>query len=159
MVNADFASVEPPGSDGFDSHSGNFFARLGEIGDLGTLTQTVIDVAGQNYTLAMFLGSDGGTPNAFRVDWNGTTLYDQTNLGDTRGNTDQYNLLSFNVVGTGSDTLTLYERNDPGYLALDDVSLNSANAVPEPSTLVMSSILIGMFGVVGLRKRLSKSAA
>jgi hypothetical protein len=44
--------------------------------------------------------------------------------------------------------------------ALDDISLSavpSQSAIPEPSTLVMSSILFGMFGAGGLRKRLTRT--
>ncbi len=127
----------------FSPHSGTHFAALGSL-SLGTLSQTINDVAGQSYTLAMYLGSDGGLPNQFIVQWNGATLSDQSSLLDTRGNSSQYNLLTFTVTGTGTDTLTLFEQNGPGFLALDDVSLN-ATSTPEPSTLVLSSIVLGLF--------------
>jgi hypothetical protein len=107
----------------FVPNSGTYFAFLGNIGGLGTLSQTVSDTAGQVYTLSMYLSSDGATPNEFKIQWNGTTLYDQTDLPNT---SPSYNLLTFTVQGTGTDTLTLSERDDPGYLALDDVSLNSS---------------------------------
>jgi hypothetical protein len=128
--------------DGFLAHGGDFFAFMGTVGGLGSLTQVVTDVAGQTDTLSMYLGSDGQTPNEFKVVWDGVTLYDQTNLPDTRGNSSQYNLLTFTVQATGSDTLTIFERNDPGFLALDDVSLNpaDASAAPEPASLTLLGI-------------------
>ncbi len=142
-VFADFTTVTQY-LDGFSPHSGNYFAALGNGGGLGVLSQTVNSAPGQEYLLSMFLGSDGSTPNEFAVEWNGTTLFDATNLGDTRGNGDQYNALSFLVQGTGNDTLTLLERNDLGYLALDDVSLS---AVPEPSSL--SLLIVGATCILG----------
>jgi hypothetical protein len=143
---------------GFSPHSGNYFAYIGATG-LGTLSQTITDTVGQSYTLSMYLGGDG-TPNEFAVQWNGTTLYDQTNIPSTLHNADQYNLLSFTVVGTGTDSLTLYESDPPNTLVLDDVSLIPSTAgVPEPSTLA----LLGVAAIAGLGccgwRRLKQSLA
>src|SRR5262245_35604435 len=70
----------PPNSDaGFESKAGTHFALLGDTGGLGTLSQTVSDTPGVTYTLSMFLGSDG-SDNHFKVQWNGTTLFDETDI-------------------------------------------------------------------------------
>jgi len=140
--------------DGFLPNGGSVFAALGDAFSLGTLSQTINDTAGEHYDLSLHLGSDGETPNEFKIAWNGKTLYDQTNLPDTRSNVSQYNLLSFPVVGTGSDTLTLSERNDRGSLALDDVSLDAVpdSAAPEPSTLVIASVALGAFAARRMRR-------
>ena len=141
--------------DGFNPNSGNFFAALGNVGGLGTLTQTIVDNPGQIDTLSLYLGSDGGTPNEFKIEFNGNVLYDQTNLPSTQGNANAYNLLSFTVTATGNDTLTLSERNDPTYLALDDVSLVPAStATPEPASLALASLgAASLLGYAGLRRR------
>jgi len=137
----------------FVPHSGTYFAILGTAGGLGTLSQTISDTPGQRYTLSMYLSSDGIIPNEFKVQWNGTTLYDQTDLPQTA---PLYNLLSFTVQGTGSDTLTLFERNDDGYLALDDVSINLA-AVPAPAASVTGlgglAVLLCAAGWLAVRRR------
>jgi len=114
--------------DNYFPQSGNYLAVFGNAGSLGTISQTVADTAGQQYILNMYLESNGTTPNEYQVQWNGATLYDQTNIPS-----QPWNLLSFTVVGTGSDSLALNGSDDPNFLALDSVSLTSA--VPEPATL------------------------
>jgi len=142
--------------DGFNPNSEHFFAILETPFQLGAISQKISDTAGHDYILSLHLGSDGKTPNEFKIDWNGKPLYDQTNLPDTRSNLSQYNLLSFSVVGTGSDMLTLSGQNNLGALAVDDVSLDAAPdaAVPEPSTFVISSILLATLGLARSCNRL-----
>jgi hypothetical protein len=123
------------GVDG-NPNSGNSAAFLGAVGSLGFLSQTLTTAPGNQYTIRLFMESDGGTPNEFDVEWNATTLFDLTNIA-----AHPYQELTFSVVGTGSDTLTISSRDDPGFLSLDDVSV----ATPEPTTLS----LIG-FGLLGL---------
>jgi hypothetical protein len=111
-------------------HSGLCGAFLGQSGSIGTLSQTLPTVASQFYLLSCWLSSladDGSTtPNEFRVQWNGTTLFDQTNMG-AFGWTN----LQFMVAATGSATaLEFGFRDDPGALALDDITLQ---AVPAPA--------------------------
>jgi hypothetical protein len=134
--NANNTVVQPSGGlGGYDPHSGNFYAALGNVADvgptLGTLSQTFSDTSGAPLVISLWLDSNGTMPNEFAVAFNGTSLSDQTNISALSG----YEQLTFDVVGTGSDTLTLFERDDPDYLAVDDVSVNAVSAVPEPFTL------------------------
>ena len=137
-TNACFAAAIDEGSVGnvlpgvnYDQfvHSGLWGAFLGQNGSLGSLSQTLPTVATQYYLLSCWLSSiayEGSTtPNEFRIKWNGTTLFDQTNMG-AFGWTN----LQFIVAATGSATPLEFDfRDDPGALALDDITVQ---AVPEP---------------------------
>jgi hypothetical protein len=157
--------VEPNGYAGIPSHSGDYDALFGSNGAFpGVISQTVADTSGANYSLQMWLWSDGGGNNAgtpndeFKIAWNGTTISDMINIP-----AQPYTLLSLTVVGTGSDTLTLtgFDNGDnPGALGLDDVSLNPATAAaPEPSSLAVAGI--GILGFIGeaWRRRRKQAAA
>jgi hypothetical protein len=85
--------------------------------------------AAQSYLLSCWLASlsdDGSTtPNEFRIDWNGTTLFDQINMSAFA-----WTNLQFIVTATNSATPLEFDfRDDPAALALDDITLQ---AVPEP---------------------------
>ena len=136
---------------GVGPHSGDYYAALGTVGSLVTLSQTLNTVAGQTYTLSYFMANDGNTPNEFKVQWNGSTLFDQTNIAN-----QGYTGYSFQVTATGAtSTLAFLERNDPGYLSLDDVAVlgqasvqasgQGAGNAPEPSSVVLLGL--GMIGV------------
>jgi subtilase family serine protease len=108
-------------------HSGTYFAALGESNVLAYLSQTLPTFSGQAYLLSLWMDSpDGETPNEFNVSWNGNTLINLLNmpiLGWTN--------LQFIVTASGSSTvLQIGARDDPTYLALDDVSV-----IPIPATL------------------------
>jgi hypothetical protein len=110
-------------------HSGLYGALLGQNGSLGSLSQTLPTIATQYYLLSCWLSSYSSngvtTPNEFRIKWNGTTLFDQTNMG-AFGWTN----LQYIVAATGSATALEFDfRDDPAALALDDITVQ---AVPEP---------------------------
>jgi uncharacterized repeat protein (TIGR03803 family) len=103
-------------------HSGNYGAQLGPVGTLGYLSQNFMTLPGTSYLLSFWLNSQGGIPNQFLVSWNGTTLFDQTNIGVTGWTNMQY-------VVTATTTNSILEfgfRNDPNYFGLDDISLLQA---------------------------------
>jgi hypothetical protein len=113
-------SVDDGSNSGITPHSGNYEAGLGTIGALGYLSQTLPTTAGATYVLSFWLNSpDGDTPNEFQVSWNGTMLFDQTDL-PALGWTN----LQFTVTATGTSTVLQFgAQDDPSYLALDDVSV------------------------------------
>ena len=104
------------------AHSGAYFAALGNYNGTGTLSQTVTDTAGAQYTLSYWLASDGLLPNHFEADWNGVAL-----AGSVldKGAAFGYRQFVFTLTGTGHDTLTFVQEDDNGLWALDDVSLGS----------------------------------
>ena len=91
---------------------------------------------GTQYLFSWWLESDGGTPNEFEASWNGSVLFDQSNI--PVGGYQQY---SYTVTATGtSTTVTLGFQDNPGFLYLDDVSVVPVKAV---ATFTTSSLTAG----------------
>jgi PKD repeat protein len=111
----DYGSVS-----GITPYSGSYEAALGAPGSLGYLSQTLVTIPGTSYLLSFWLDSpDGETPNEFLVSWNGSTLFDQTNLGAIG-----WTNLQFLVSATGTSTVLEFGfRDDPSYLGLHDISV------------------------------------
>jgi hypothetical protein len=139
--------VEPAGFAGYDPLSGStYFAALGPVGSDGFLSQTLATTPGDTYTISWYLASNGTFTNDFDVEWDGATLFSQTNIPATGPAPYPYVLYTETVTAVGSDTLTFSFRNDPSYLALDDISVAaSAPAVPEPGYLgLLSGVLVAL---------------
>lgn len=143
-------------------HSGRCAAYLGQTGSIGTLSQTLPTVASQFYLVSCWLRCFAyiptnnptnimTTPNEFLIKWNGTTLFDQTNMG-AFGWTN----LQYIVAATGSATALEFDfRDDPAALALDDITLQ---AVPEPVfqtvTLISGTVSFAWNALPGLAYQL-----
>ena len=118
------------GTTTIDPHSGNYMALLGTSGSVGFLSQTLSTSAGQPYLVSCWLNSpDGQTPNEFRVSWNGNLVLHLVNMPAFPG-TGWTNLQFIATATGGSSVLQFGFRDDPSYLALDDVSVMP---VPLPS--------------------------
>jgi hypothetical protein len=128
------------------AQDGNFYAMGGAVGSDATISQTLLDTVGATYTFSFWLNGIGDAPSDFNAAWNGTTLLSLSDP-NTGGVWTQF---SYSVMGTGSDTITFGLRNDPEFVALDNVSVDT----PEPTSLAM---LGG--GLVALRLRLRRRAA
>jgi hypothetical protein len=103
-------------------HSGSYGAELGPT-SLNYLYQTLTTSPGQNYLLSLWVdnpsGQAGATPNQFLVQWNGTTLFNQTNMPYTA-----WTNLQFVVTATSASTVLQFGFEDtPAYLGLDDISV------------------------------------
>ncbi len=126
-----------PGQGGYSAHSGTFYVALGHFAFSngptdGTLSQTITDTPGEMLTLSYYLASNGTVPNDFNTYIDGTHVGSLVNIGP-----QDYTLYSFTFIGSGSDTIMFGERDDPDWLALDDVSVTPTPAVPEPSSLAL----------------------
>jgi hypothetical protein len=132
------------------AEDGSWYTVFGNIGSDGTLSQTFSDTAGAPLSVSFWLNAVGDSPSDFSATFDGTTLYSATDPA-TRGWTQ----FTFNVLGTGSDTLLFAGRDDPSWLALDNVSVTS---VPEPATWAL--MLTGFAGLgLALRRRAKTAAA
>jgi PKD repeat protein len=108
-------------SEGMQPHApSSYFARLGQSGSLGYLSQTLATKPGAQYLLSFWLNSpDGLTPNKFLVSWNGSVLYTKNNLPKTG-----WTNLQFVVSATGSATILQFGfQDEPTALGLDDISV------------------------------------
>jgi hypothetical protein len=152
----DFTGWTVGGNTGFTgvqsgpAEDGTYYAYLGAIGSDTTLSQTFSDTSGQPLVVSYWFSSDGGTPNDFSATWDGTTLYSATDIAATGG----WERFEFAVTGTGSDTLEIFARNDPGFQLLDNVFVGA----PEPAAWAL--MLTGFAGLgVALRRRAKTAAA
>lgn len=115
--------VDDGSNTGIPPHSGTYFAALGETGALAYLSQTLPTIAGQKYLLSLWLynpvNGSNRNPNQFTVSWNGSSLYNKTNLKSST-----WTNLQFIITATGSSTVLQFgARDDNDYLGLDDVSV------------------------------------
>jgi hypothetical protein len=126
------------------AEDGNFYTIWGQVGSDGTLSQSFSDTASQHYIFSFWFASVGDSPSDFSASWDGTSLLNLTNP-NTGANWTEF---SFDVVGTGSDTISFSGRDDPAWMALDNVSVSPVTT-PEPSSLLLlGSGLLTVGGVI-----------
>ncbi len=130
------------------AQDGTYYAVMGAVGGDGTLTQTITDTAGASYTFSFWMAAQGDANSDFSVYWDGTLL-----LNLTDPNTEsQWTQFSYQVTGTGSDTIEFAARDDPAYIAVDNVSVTPAATTPEPSSLMLMGTGLLAFGGIIRRK-------
>ena len=130
-VNAGYTSVLSQPYGAYQAVAGSTYAILGPVGADGTLSQGFSDVAGAPLVVRFYLASDGGLTNDFSASFDGQTLLALSDI-PVQG----WQFYRFAVDGSGSDTLAFSFRDDPGYLALDDVAVTPA-AIPEPGAVAL----------------------
>jgi len=135
-------------------HSGTYGAALGPVGSLSYLSQTVPLTPGQLYLLSLWLDSpNGNTPNQFTVAWNGTTLFNQTNMPDYGWTNLQFVL----TATTSNATLQIGARDDPAYLGLDDITVFPLKPALTSSSHTGSSINFSWSALPGLNYQIQST--
>jgi len=116
-------------------YSGKYGAELGPSGSPGYLSQTLPTIVGHLYLLSFWLDNPkAGTPNQFSVSWNGTTLFNQSNLGAL-----SWTNLQFIVTASAAGTVLQFGFfNNPAYFGLDDISVVPV-AAPALQTLAKAN--------------------
>ena len=138
-----------------DFFLGNHFNETNDFSP-GSLSQTVTDTKG-TLVLSFNYGASGLVASTIyeSVVWNGITLKTIAGVSGMQN-------YSFNVQGTGNDTLTFMGMNNSLLLSanmLSNVSLTpSVSAVPEPETYAMLLAGLGLMGFMARRKSGKKAA-
>jgi hypothetical protein len=143
--NTGFAGVTCPGG----APGGNCFGFFGPVGSDGGISQSLATTPGASYIVDFFFQPDGGKPSDFSAIFGGTTLISLTNPPGSA-----FTEYTFVVTATGASTdLAFNFRDDPGFLFLDEVSVNET---PLPAAL---PLFAGGLGVIGLLARRRKGKA
>ncbi len=146
------------GNDTGGPYAGSYLLEIGNYSYQGIagISQTISTVAGQDYTISLYYaesGDNSGGAQLFNVSWDGATVGSRDDEPPT-----PYELLSYNVVGTGSDVLSLSGYSNSGYNNVDNLSVVATTMVsgaPEPSTWLL---MITGIGGIGLMLRRVKAA-
>jgi len=135
-------------------HSGQYGAELGPSGSLGWLSQTLPTSPAQLYQVSLWLDSpDGEGPNEFSMAWNGTTLFDQTDIADIG-----WTNLQFTVPATSTNTVLLIGfRDDPAYLGLDDISVLPLRPVLQNTAQVGGTVTFSWIALQGSQYQIQSS--
>jgi hypothetical protein len=124
----------------YTPQSGSYYLDVGPIGTEGVLSQTFSDIAGQQLLVSGWVIGNGTQPSDVRFVFDGTTYININPVGN-----QPWTQYSFNVTATGNDTFSVAFRNDPSFDGLDNFSVSSVSAVPEPSTWAM--MILGFVGL------------
>ena len=143
------------------AYSGNHFAAYdgGNVTGSATLSQTFQSVAGDHYTLDFDLGAFGGGTNTVDVTVQGVTQSFVVNSDNNNDTTFHPETISFTGLG-GAQTVAFNVTSTPDNTdaLLDNVVLDGAVVVPEPTSWALMIVGCGAAGAMLRRRRTPESA-
>ena len=142
------------GVDTQDAATGTYGAYLGsELSPL-TLSQSLTVQPAHYYTVSFSLAQDSapltGFTNSFAASFGGQTFFTETNA-PVLPFTNYSFTVSTSPTASTSALLQLTSQNDLGYFSLDNVSVSTGAATPEPATYLLVAPAVGV--LVLLRRR------
>jgi len=130
---------------------GSNYVYEGPEGADAFLSQTFADTAGQRLIISGWVTGDGSSPSDVQFLFNGAVL------GSVNPVPDQiWTQYVFTTAATGNDTFTVGFRNDNSFDGLDNFSVSSISAVPEPATWIL--LLLGFATLGRFRYRLRETS-
>jgi hypothetical protein len=121
---------------------------------IGTVSQTITTVPGQQYEIDFAYLAENGTPNSFVADFGSNTLFSVFNdVSNTTNPATWTHITAFATAPGTSTTLSFTSNNDPFYDALDSVSVEAVPNVPEPASLALLGIGIAAIAGYSWRRR------
>ncbi|THD60667.1 PEPxxWA-CTERM sorting domain-containing protein [Phenylobacterium sp.] len=136
---------------GSGAEDGSCYVSEGPVGSDGILSQSFSDTAGDTLDLSGWINGNGASFSHVQYVFDGNLVFD---TGNPTPNTGGWTNYAVNVTATGSDTLAVHFRNDPGYSSLDNFSVTDVaggGAVPEPATWAL--MISGFFGAGAFLRR------
>ncbi len=148
------------GSDISDqSYDYNSIDLDGGFGDVGAISQVINTVVGQAYNLSFAMAGNyyefENIPRQMEVFWGAQSLGIFTHTFNGSETNVDWELYEVNVIGTGSDELkfvSLSGANAAFGPVVDDISVEVAQSVPEPGSL-LGLMAIATLGGGSLLKR------
>jgi len=138
------------------TYGGKYSLAMGNSGTQGYagISQGFKDTAGMVYTFsfALFNPAQGANVN-LQAFWDGKSVFDTVDALIR-----PYQVYSFQVLGTGDDTISFKAMNGPSYYYLDSMSVSREEVAvtPEPSSLMLMGSGLACL-LLKLRRRLRAS--
>jgi hypothetical protein len=134
---------------GQGAQDGNYYVQTGAlIADNASLSQSFADSAGETLKISGWVSGVGDTPSKVALSLNGITV----TVEDSALN-EPWTQITFTATASGFDTFSVGFGDDPGLLALDNFSVSSISAVPEPGTWALLLLGFAGFGLLRYRRR------